>query len=744
MSEQEHFEENTGGDGSGSGEEEQGSAGEYDSTGYQFLIFLDTVLLLALLPAVWARVKKLLFAEKHPELELDAEPCNCEDCEAKRQRYFRSMRKKPWTWKDYMFWICLAAFIGLSFYISTLEHEEEKLWDPYQILDVGQDVTEKEVKKAYKTLSLRYHPDRQVDKLEEEVEAAASMYMEVTLARDTLLDPVKFDIWKRYGHPEANTQARVMGVALPSWLISSENQLLTVSIYLVIFVVGLPLAIGMWYARTAGRHSASGLLITTCQIFYGQLREGMNVWGLIDTAAVAVDFEPVIKMPDRKVDDSKSNQAAIQKLTQAVIETSAEPNEHLKIIAPIEKSVWRWRKNRLMIMAYLHRVPIEKLPAPFNDDVAFDQLIQMLPGFCTAFLEICQTRRELCRLEMMQTIFNLHQAFIQGCMDFQYPIQQVPHFHRALCIKLKDEHNITKIEQWVKLSIEKQEDILKKENFTEKMIADAMRFLKRYPKVEIELPDDLEEKFGGAPLSPGLNVNLPVNLTRKNMWDVYHTKEEELEAERRKSDIKEETDMENFDPDDHVETVARKENVLFADKVFGPVVHAPRFPTVIFESWWVILLNKHTGQVYPGIVSVGDLRDTKTVACPMDTGPPLPPQLGQKPKNIPIEVVCVSQDYMACAYGLNTDIKMTDMQTRQKLQSDFMEKKREEAIKEKEEMEDEMRGEKEDASDPWNMEFDSDKDDLDDADLIHSDDEGVSNGKDEGPSESVSESKKAA
>lgn len=38
--------------------------------------------------------------------------------------------------------------------------EEETALDPYLLLNIGTSASEKEVKKAFRTMSLKYHPDK--------------------------------------------------------------------------------------------------------------------------------------------------------------------------------------------------------------------------------------------------------------------------------------------------------------------------------------------------------------------------------------------------------------------------------------------------------------------------------------------------------------------------------------------------------------------------------------------------------
>jgi len=67
--------------------------------------------------------------------------------------------------------------------------------DYYEVLGIGRDATERELKAAYRKLALKYHPDKNPDNPE-----AEEKFKEAAEAYEVLHDPQKRQIYDQYGH----------------------------------------------------------------------------------------------------------------------------------------------------------------------------------------------------------------------------------------------------------------------------------------------------------------------------------------------------------------------------------------------------------------------------------------------------------------------------------------------------------------------------------------------------------------
>ena len=67
--------------------------------------------------------------------------------------------------------------------------------DYYEVLGVGRDASEKDIKKAYRRLAMKYHPDRNTDDA-----GAEEKFKEASEAAEVLTDSEKRATYDQFGH----------------------------------------------------------------------------------------------------------------------------------------------------------------------------------------------------------------------------------------------------------------------------------------------------------------------------------------------------------------------------------------------------------------------------------------------------------------------------------------------------------------------------------------------------------------
>src|SRR5206468_12815468 len=82
----------------------------------------------------------------------------------------------------------------------------QKKRDYYEVLGVNRDASDEEIKKAYRKLAMKFHPDRNPDSKDSE-----EKFKEAKEAYEMLTDAEKRRAYDAYGHAGVNPQMGGMG-----------------------------------------------------------------------------------------------------------------------------------------------------------------------------------------------------------------------------------------------------------------------------------------------------------------------------------------------------------------------------------------------------------------------------------------------------------------------------------------------------------------------------------------------------
>ena len=153
---------------------------------------------------------------------------------------------------------------------DAIKEAASSLFDPYELLGISTSATDKEIKSAYRKLSLKYHPDKLPKGLsEKERTILEETYVQITKAYEALTDELIRSNYLKYGHPDG-PQAISHGIALPSFLVDASTSPFLVAIYILCFVLILPWIVSKWWTKTQS-YTKKGLHTLTASYFVDRL-----------------------------------------------------------------------------------------------------------------------------------------------------------------------------------------------------------------------------------------------------------------------------------------------------------------------------------------------------------------------------------------------------------------------------------------------------------------------------------------
>lgn len=209
-----------------------------------------------------------------------------------------------------MGWAC-AAFVAKRV-SNAAANSQHSVYDPFTILGIAANAAPKEIKKHYKKLSVKFHPDKIRLSGNQTKESVEAHYIELTKAYKALTDDTIRKNFEIYGHPDGR-QEMSMGIALPTWVVAGQNNIWVLGAYGLVFGILLPYMVARWWYGSRAR-TKDGLILSTAQTFFQHLKEDTPAPRIIALLAISEDFED--KKLDKKGKDA--NEAALQEMENEV------------------------------------------------------------------------------------------------------------------------------------------------------------------------------------------------------------------------------------------------------------------------------------------------------------------------------------------------------------------------------------------------------------------------------------------
>ncbi|KAG1466663.1 hypothetical protein G6F46_000823 [Rhizopus delemar] len=456
-------------------------------------------------------------------------------------------------------------------------------WDPYEIMGIKESATLPEIKKAYKKLSLVYHPDKAKAGTEKESE---ERFIDITKAYKVLTDEDARRNFLEFGHPDGK-QTFTMGVALPKGLVEG-NGMYVLGFYALAFGLGLPYFIARWWYRSR-RLTKDKILNKTMGVFVKGLKEEDSYKDIIYTLSGAIEFK---ENADIRPKEEKMLNAINGSIAEEMENRFGEKFDRLS-----DNSIAAYRhKARTLLYAYLLRVDISKKGASNQliKDQKFivDKSIHLLQGF----MQIATVKQWL---NVSCALMELQQNLMQATFPGEPNIKQLPHITTSLLRRYNRNKKtpVNTVQQLSAMSEDERKGMLKPLSDSEYL--DVMEVAQRIPKLAVEKA--VFKVIGDKIVTTGAIITFILKLRNGEIVSVEVDQKEQNED------------------DDEEELLEEKKK----NKKSLPLAHTPYYAGEKKPCWWIFLGDPKVNRILVPHKKVTDIVDEETVKIPFP-GPPKP------------------------------------------------------------------------------------------------------------------------
>lgn len=374
------------------------------------------------------------------------------------------------------------AFVYLLVSISV--HGEVNSFDPYVILglDVGADT--KQIKRAFRTLSLVWHPDKNKNN-----PAAEAKFMLINKAYEALTDPVAKENFEKYGNPDGK-QSLEVSIGLPSWLLDTSNRNLVLISYLLIMVVIIPYAVYSYYS-TSSLFGEKDVMYDTYSWFHHTLNEHTILKSLPEILAGSAEFR------QRNMPRTKYEKDQIANVMTKLRSHMQKPKYNHPVCI----------KGNVLLHSYLLR-KTDLLKGESREDLQY--MLRLSNSLIEAMIAVCHHE------DWLQTALNcitFGQYIAQAIWIKDSSLLQLPHFtdnEVKICETGKKGTIVKTISEFI--SSEPKKGMT---DFTQEQKDDVMKCCKLLPNVTVTskvfVDDDEDDKVYEGDL-----CTVQVTITRDN------------------------------------------------------------------------------------------------------------------------------------------------------------------------------------------------------------------------------------
>jgi translocation protein SEC63 len=379
--------------------------------------------------------------------------------------------------------VCTAIFLWLL--VSVSNEGELNSFDPFGILEIDTGSDSKAIKKAYRSLSLKYHPDKNPGN-----RAAEAKFMMVSKAYESLTDETAKENWEKYGNPDGK-QSLEVSIGLPDFLLDTGNRNLVLLVYLVIMVGVIPYCVWTYYSDSS-KYGEKDVMYDTYSWFHHTLSEHSLVKSLPEVLAGSAEFRK------RNVPKTAAEREAVGQLMTKVRANMLKPKYNHPVCV---------KGNVLLHMHLLRKTEL------LSTDEAADMkyMLRSSTSLIDAMISVCKHQDSL---QTAANCIDFGQFVTQAMWVKDSALLQLPHFTEEEvkhCDKGKTK--IATIKEFKELPEEERKGMA---NFSAAQKKDVANYLDIFPDIDVEtkifVDDDEDDRVFEGDL-----CTIQVTITRNNL-----------------------------------------------------------------------------------------------------------------------------------------------------------------------------------------------------------------------------------
>lgn len=395
----------------------------YDEQGGLAAYFGITFLSLALVPWTLHVLRRAaLSSVKRGKQRL--RECGCDQCRKKGEEVRRwENREKSWatslglTKGNALLVVGWIAFAALAYVIRQSPSTASSIYDPFEILGLSSSSDDKAIKKHFKRLSLKFHPDKIKLTANQTLADAEAKFVELTKAYKSLTDEAIRENLAKYGNPDGQ-QPREERIAIPQWVVEGRHGLWTLAVYALVLGAGLPWLLSSWWFSQRSV-TKDGVQNETAELFFKGVGEDATTPKLIGLLSSSVEYRLMLGGAGHSKKDRRSRVAQTEELEKQVRERAQQLGQG-DILAQAGKTATTVPARRAQALLWSHLYRMELSP-----DLAEERrrVLLKLPVILPALLNIALAHHWLATSRQIMT---LSARFVQATPGEWSAIMQLP------------------------------------------------------------------------------------------------------------------------------------------------------------------------------------------------------------------------------------------------------------------------------------------------------------------------------